>query len=206
MSDERLESAHGSTGAHIRLFKSGDAHEWRRLRHILWPETTEEDHAVDLAECLQSPATQVILVAELAPGRLAGMAEIRIRSHADGCHTSPVGYLEGWIVDLAHRRCGIGRRLVEAAGAWSRAHGCREFASDALIENSASRAAHRALGFHEGSEVVCFCKTLVNHFQNDFGSPDCRETQLAFPDATTRREIDSRRPPHRPPPHVNSRS
>src|SRR5262249_17815703 len=109
---------------------------------------------------LQSPATHIILVAELAPGNLAGIAEIRIRSHADGCRTSPIGYVEGWIVDPEHRRCGIGRRLIDAAEAWSRAHGCREFASDTHVENTASRAAHRALGFQEGSEVVSFSKTL----------------------------------------------
>jgi len=157
----------GSASVNIRAFSSADAHEWRRLRHMLWPETTEKDHAADLAECLQSPETHIIFVAELAPGRLAGIAEIRIRSHADGCYTSPVGYLEGWIVDPEHRRCGIGRALINAAEAWSRAHGCREFASDALVENSASRAAHRALGFEEGSAVVSFSKSLEGPLPNN---------------------------------------
>ncbi len=160
MSEEREESPRHSVSVHIRPFNTGDGQEWRRLRHTLWPYTTERDHAADLTEYLEAPETHLILVAEVAPGCLAGIAEIRIRSHADGCHTSPVGYVEGWIVDVQHRRCGIGRRLIAAAEAWSRAHGCREFASDAHIGNIASRSAHRALGFREGSEVVTFSKTL----------------------------------------------
>jgi aminoglycoside 6'-N-acetyltransferase I len=160
MSERREDSPRPTVSVCIRPFNSCDAREWRRLRHLLWPETTEKDHAADLTECLQAPETHVILVAELVPGCLAGIAEVRIRSHADGCYTSPVGYLEGWIVDPQHRRCGIGRALVSAAESWSRARGCREFASDSHITNLASRAAHKAIGFREGSEVVGFSKTL----------------------------------------------
>lgn len=160
MSDAGRESPQGAADPWIRPFAPWDALEWRRLRHLLWPETTEDDHAADLAECQQSPATHIIFVAEISRGSLAGIAEIRIRSHADGCRTSPVGYVEGWIVDPAHRGRGIGRKLIEAAEAWSLAQGCRELASDAEIQNRVSRAAHRALGFREGTEVVTFWKTL----------------------------------------------
>jgi len=144
----------------IRPLQVGDEPEWRRLRHALWPTTTERDHVVDLAECLAAPETHLILVAELNPGELIGIAEIRLRSHANGCETSPVGYLEGWIVDPLHRRQGIGGALVRAAEHWCRERGCREFASDTHVENLDSRAAHRALGFDEGSAVVGFHKRL----------------------------------------------
>lgn len=48
--------------------------------------------------------------------------------------------------------------LAEAR--WARACGCRELASDALLENQASHAAHRALGFVETERVVFFRKPL----------------------------------------------
>lgn len=57
-----------------------------------------------------------------------------IRGYAEECSTSRVGYVEGWYV----------------------ARGCTEFASDALIHNYVSHAAHRALGFEEVVRIVCF--------------------------------------------------
>ena len=52
------------------------------------------------------------------------------------------------------------RRLCAAVEAWGRERGCREFASDALIDNEASHCMHRALGFEERERVVCYCKPL----------------------------------------------
>jgi aminoglycoside 6'-N-acetyltransferase I len=50
--------------------------------------------------------------------------------------------------------------LYEAIGDWARARGCRELASDALLDNEASQRAHRALGFEETERVVYFSKKL----------------------------------------------
>jgi aminoglycoside 6'-N-acetyltransferase I len=91
---------------------------------------------------------------------LLGFAEVSRRPYAEGCETSPVGFLEGWYVVPECRRQGIGRALVAAAEAWARALGCREFASDALVENTLSAAAHRALGFEEVVVIRCFRKGL----------------------------------------------
>jgi aminoglycoside 6'-N-acetyltransferase I len=41
-----------------------------------------------------------------------------------------------------------------------RDQGCREFASDALLDNSGSLAAHAACGFEETERVVYFRKRL----------------------------------------------
>jgi aminoglycoside 6'-N-acetyltransferase I len=40
------------------------------------------------------------------------------------------------------------------------AEGCTEFASDALLDNHASAAARRALGFDEVAQIRCFRKVL----------------------------------------------
>jgi aminoglycoside 6'-N-acetyltransferase I len=144
----------------VRDVRAADAGEWRRLRHALWPETTEVDHATDWREYDGATATHVILVAERPDGRLAGFAEVRLRSHADECASSPVAFLEGWFVDVDARRRGVGRALVVEAEAWAREHGCSEFASDTEADNSASLAAHRALGFTACHPTVNFRKSL----------------------------------------------
>ena len=38
--------------------------------------------------------------------------------------------------------------------------GCTEFASDALLDNKISEAAHLALGFEETEQIRCFKKNL----------------------------------------------
>ena len=148
------------TEPYTRALAAGDESEWRRLRHALWPETTDRDHATDLEEYQAAPSSHVILVAPRPDGSLAGFAEVRLRSVVDGCSTSPVAFLEGWFVDLDARRGGVGRALVVAAEDWARSRGCREFGSDTEADNAVSRAAHRSLGFAESPPTVNFRKHL----------------------------------------------
>ena len=103
---------------------------------------------------------EAVLVA-VEGGRVVGFAEISRRNYAEGCETSPVGFLEGWYVVPAWRRRGVGRAVVQEAEAWARSLGCTEFASDALAENSVSAAAHLALGFEEVEVIRCFRKPLT---------------------------------------------
>lgn len=86
----------------------------------------------------------------------AGFAEVSLRQYAEGCSTTPVGYLEGWFVAEAFRSTGLGRALLQAAMAWAREQGCREFASDAELDNAASLAAHERLGFTPVCDIRCF--------------------------------------------------
>jgi aminoglycoside 6'-N-acetyltransferase I len=74
--------------------------------------------------------------------------------------TDRVAYLEGWYVVPESRRRGVGGALVSAAEEWAVAQGCAEFASDALIENDVSAAAHKALGFQETVQIRCFRKVV----------------------------------------------
>jgi aminoglycoside 6'-N-acetyltransferase I len=100
-----------------------------------------------------------VLVAERET-EIVGFAELSIRPIVDGCDTDRVGYLEGLYVVPAARRRGVGRALVLAAERWARAEGCKEFASDAEMDNAISVAMHRALGFEETSRVVNYRKAL----------------------------------------------
>ena len=152
---------------HVRPVERGDAEQWLALRSALWP---EDDAAGDeIARFFAEPGRRggllpeavFVAVADDAPARLVGFAEVSRRAYAEGCDTSPVGFLEGWYVVPERRAQGVGRALVGAAEAWARALGCREFASDALAENEASARAHRALGFQEVEVIRCFRKTLA---------------------------------------------
>ena len=91
---------------------------------------------------------------------MIGFAEISLRAWAEGCVSSPVGYLEGWYVKAEYRRTGVGRRLVAAGEEWARSQGCSEMASDTWLDNDVSHAAHLALGFTEASRVIHYRKSL----------------------------------------------
>jgi aminoglycoside 6'-N-acetyltransferase I len=71
-----------------------------------------------------------------------------------------VPFLEGLYVAPQARRKGVATALVDAVSAWAKAAGYRELASDARLENEASHAMHRALGFAETQRVVYFRKEL----------------------------------------------
>ncbi|MCC6931622.1 MAG: GNAT family N-acetyltransferase [Gemmatimonadaceae bacterium] len=144
----------------IRPVIRADATTWCALRTALWPEGPAEEHAMEIERFFWSAeAPAACLVAELE-GDVVGFVELSIRSYAEGCETDRIGYLEGWYVAPAWRRRGIGRALVQAAEQWAQAQGCREFASDTLLDNAASQAAHQALGFTESERIVCYCKPL----------------------------------------------
>jgi aminoglycoside 6'-N-acetyltransferase I len=150
----------------IRHVEPVDAPGWTALRGELWP---DENRAVLSAEVARfftdGPASaggvpEAVLVAVDTDGRVIGFAELSRRAYAEGCETSPVGFLEGWFVVPDRRRQGVGGALVAAAESWARALGCREFASDALADNMVSARAHRALGFDEIATIRCFRKPL----------------------------------------------
>ncbi len=110
---------------------------------------------------LAAPERLVAFLAFDANGRAIGLAEAALRhDYVNGTETSPVGFLEGWYVAPEWRFRGIGRALVEAVAQWAQAQGCAELASDALLENDESHAAHAGCGFEETERVVYFRRRL----------------------------------------------
>jgi len=147
------------------MARGEDREQLARLREVLWPESSAEEHAKELLEILDGkgfgtmPLTE--LVAEERNGVLVGFLEVGLRSHADGCDVSrAVGYVEGWYVAGSHRKRGVGRKLMAAAEDWARSQGCVEMASDALLGNDVSELAHEALGFAVVDRCVRFRKAL----------------------------------------------
>ena len=140
-----------------------DTAEWLALRHKLWPEASADEHRADIETMLGHAERAVCLLVRSADGAVAGFAEVSLRhDYVNGCSTSPVGFLEGLYVVPKARRQGVARALVAAAEAWAGHHGCREFASDVLLENVESQKVHAALGFAETDRVVYFHKSLMS--------------------------------------------
>lgn len=132
------------------------------MRFALWPDGSREEHRTEIdqffAHEIREP--QAVLVAEDGDGSILGFAELSIRSHAEGCRTDRIAYLEGWYVAPEARRRGVGRALIRACEDWGRAQGCTEFASDAAAGNDVSIAAHLATGFEDAGLIRCFRKDL----------------------------------------------
>ncbi|HXI96786.1 MAG TPA: aminoglycoside 6'-N-acetyltransferase [Candidatus Acidoferrum sp.] len=147
----------------VRRATTEDSAAWLKMRQALWPEGAS-DHPFEIASYfagrLRMPL-EVLLAFDDA-GLPVGFVELSIRPYAEGCDTDAVAYLEGWFVVPEARCRGVGRALIQAAEQWARGEGCSEFASDALLDNEISAAAHRALGFTEVVQIRCFKKPLLN--------------------------------------------
>jgi aminoglycoside 6'-N-acetyltransferase I len=131
------------------------------MRSALWPDCPLEDHHDEMRDQLNDPARYAVFVVERDDGKLGGFLESSLRAYADGCRTSPVGYIEGWYMDVDLRQQGWGGALVEAAEQWAMAQGCTEMASDCELDNGVSFRAHLALGYEETDRVIQFRKSLV---------------------------------------------
>ena len=134
---------------------------WLDFRMALWADATADEHRGYMAIALAQPERFLQLMMYDDQRVPIGLIEGSIRAdYVNGTETSPVGFVEGVYVLPAWRRRGVARRLFEAIGDWAQARGCRELASDALLDNEASQRAHNALGFRETERVVYFVKTL----------------------------------------------
>lgn len=94
-----------------------------------------------------------------AQPRLAGYAEVVVRSYADGCGLD-TPYLEAWYIDPDARRQGVGRALLSAVESWAQRRGADWLGSDCLLDNRTSASAHLASGFDEVDRVIQFRKRL----------------------------------------------
>jgi aminoglycoside 6'-N-acetyltransferase I len=145
----------------IERCNSLDQPGWLDFRLALWTDATAEEHRAYMAISLAQPERFLQLMMYDQNRKPIGFIEGSIRSdYVNGTETSPVGFVEGVYVTPEWRRKGIARQLFAAIGDWAQARGCRELASDALLDNVASQRAHVALGFKETERVVYFSKKL----------------------------------------------
>ena len=147
----------------VRPARPADADAWHRMRTALYsiPGRPEENPTRDEVEhYFADPPDWTCLMVFDHQARPIGFCEVGARTYAEGCTTSPVGYVEGIWVEPAARRARVGRALAAAAEAWTRRRGLREIASDCALDNEVSRAFHIALGFAEVERIICFRKAL----------------------------------------------
>jgi aminoglycoside 6'-N-acetyltransferase I len=149
----------------VRQANGSDKNELAKMRALLWPEASIEEHRKELESVLRfrmyGTLPMTILISQDDSGALTGFIEIGLRSHADGCDPArPVGFVEGWFVHEASRKLGIGSALMRSAERWARTKGCREMASDTWIDDQKSIRSHQALGFELVDRCVHFRKAL----------------------------------------------
>ena len=82
------------------------------------------------------------------------------REYVNGANDGLKGYLEAIYVLPVYRKAGIAAELVKYIECWAARNGCREIASDCLLENDGSYNFHRKIGFAETERNIFFLKTL----------------------------------------------
>lgn len=142
--------------------------DWLALRIALWPTQDEEAHREEMEQLCAQPERYAQFMAYADDGNVQGFVEIALRTdYVNGTNSSPVAFLEGIYVLETFRGRGVARDLIAAAEQWSLDRNCSEIASDALLENAASHAMHRSLGFQETERVVYFRKQLQQPGNNE---------------------------------------
>lgn len=144
----------------VRPFENTDWDEWRRMDHALDP-SNDSDHLEAEMRALLARPDYAVFVAERPDGSVCGYVEVGSRAYADGCNSSPVGYIEGWYVDPDVRRTGYGRALLAAAETWALERGYTEMASDARLDNNVSLKAHQSSGYEVVDRITQFRKALT---------------------------------------------
>ena len=145
----------------VSRLKRSQIPNWLRLRAGLWPALLPEEHRRAMTDLLADEDFNAVFVSLDRAGRLTGFVEVTLRMSAEGCTTSPVGYLEALYVVPKARLKGTGRALTDKAEAWAASQGCREMASDAAMDDEDGRRAQARLGYQEVSQLVHFRKVLA---------------------------------------------
>jgi aminoglycoside 6'-N-acetyltransferase I len=83
------------------------------MRRELWPDINPAEDDLERARMLEQTERLPVFIA-LESDEAIGFAEARLRDYAEGCDTSPVGFLEGWYVREPWRRRGVGKALLAA--------------------------------------------------------------------------------------------
>ena len=142
----------------VRRVTQEDKAEWLRMRKGIWPDAPDEYMTFDMDELLASDNSLVIFACD--DGKPIGLTEAQIKDSAEGCETSPVGYLEGWFVQEEYRGKSIVGIMTRVAEDWVREKGCTEVCSDTWVENPSSIRAHEKMGYLETERLVHFVKRL----------------------------------------------
>lgn len=143
----------------IRRARIEDMERVAEIALKMWKDNTLEGLIREFEGFIQDEEKAVFVSEESSV--VVGFAYASLRhDYVEGTETSPVGYLEGVFVEEVNRQQGVARCLVAACENWAKEMGCSEFASDCELENTASEAFHKSIGFEESNRIICFTKKL----------------------------------------------
>jgi len=143
----------------LRKVKNKDKKEWLRLRKKLWPKCSLQKYNHEMSRIISNKFMSAFLA--IGPERkVIGFVEVSVHPHAEGCNTKNVGYIEGLYIDTDFRRFSIGKKLVQTAERWAISKGCKEMASDCVLNNKISLKFHLVLGYKITKKLIHFKKLL----------------------------------------------
>ena len=136
-----------------------DAFELANLAIQMWEDNEIEELAEHFEGLMASEEAACFL--KYKDEVAVGFAQCQLRhDYVEGTETSPVGYLEGILVEEAYRHRGYAKELLGACEKWAKSKGCSEFASDCELENEESLYFHMVMEFEEANRVICFKKSI----------------------------------------------
>jgi GNAT superfamily N-acetyltransferase len=139
----------------IRAAAPGDAARLAALSTALGYPMTADEAVRRLAGIADHP-DHGLLVAEAA-GRVEGWIQVSLPRIFE---TALQAEIAGLVVDETARGGGIGRKLLEAAEQWARAHGCRAIRVRSNVARERAHAFYEREGFREIKTQKVFEKGL----------------------------------------------
>lgn len=143
----------------IRRATKQDVETIAKLAIQMWESHSLEEMAQDFSEEIHQGSSAIFLafVDDIA----VGFAQCGLRhDYVEGTESSPVGYLEGILVEEAYQKKGLAGELLGVCEQWAREQGCTEFASDCELVNEDSLKFHLKMGFREANRIICFTKKI----------------------------------------------
>lgn len=143
----------------IRRATKEEAFELAKLAIQMWEDNEIEELAEHFEKLVADEEAACFL--KYMDDEAVGFAQCQLRhDYVEGTETSPVGYLEGILVEEAYRHKGYAKELLLECEKWAKGKGCTEFASDCELENEESLRFHMAMQFEEANRVICFRKSI----------------------------------------------
>lgn len=144
----------------IRRATEQDANTIAKLAIQMWESHSIEELAQDFSEEINQNSSAIFLA--FVDNLAVGFAQCGLRQdYVEGTESSPVGYLEGILVEEPYRKKGLASELLRVCEQWAREQGCTEFASDCELVNEDSLKFHLLMGFEEANRIICFTKKIV---------------------------------------------
>jgi aminoglycoside 6'-N-acetyltransferase I len=129
---------------------------WIDLRHELWPEHSR----AELADEVDQLGGSINVWLAYDGDKPVGFVEAGTRSVLEGSYDGPGGFVEGLFVSQDYRHHGLAKRLVGQVEDWARQQGYKQLGSNADLDNVASDAFHKAIGFTEVNRTINYLKDL----------------------------------------------